>query len=1343
MNAKEQTPYTNGKKQFIMLFTILFVIAMGAGGIAIYILYITSFQQQKERLKENVHIQAMLIESIAQRESQEDQNSIHRILNEMLDTGKINQSFGETGEFVLGKRIQDQIVILHVNQRHYLQNDLTIPWNSAMAQPMRLALTQETGTIVSLDYRGTRVLAAYKPLNFQAVGLVAKIDVSEIRAPFEKAGLLIGIVFILMFGLGSILFGRVSQPIITLLEGQKRWFETLTQISPVGIFYTDTEGNYSYINQRWEEITGKTREELNGTNWMMIIHIDDFERVHAHWKELAYGNALELECRIQREDQSPRWVLLLAVPQKLKSGKTSGYIMTGTDITERKQMEGAILDSELKFRSVTQSINDAILSLDSHDRITFWSEGAQKMFGYAKEEILMHSLKTIIPLFYDEAQQQGLLQSAKIPGKKIPGKPLELVGLTKEGTEFPLELSIGSWKTGNELFISGILRDISARKRAEANLYQVNRALKTRSTANQALARVEDEAQLLQQLCKIIVEEGGYRFAWVGYPEEGNGENVHPVGHSLSAGVDLEQMKGSWSDLNQGPTKVAMRTGQPQIVTNIQVNDTGAETGSPSLLQGYASSVSIPLTSKGKAFGALNIYATEAYAFDEKELELLRGLANDLVYGINSLRARKARDQAKEELLQYKQQLEALVEERTSALKMTNQKLKQKRVELRKVMAQQQTLLDNTIVGIVLLKARKIVWNNSKFSEMFGYPAREVPNKLTKVFYASYEDYKKFGIEAHNVITQGGIYTVEMLMRHKKGTTLWCHLSAKAIDASNLSQGVLWVLVDIDKRKRVEDELQFAKEQAEISTQAKSRFLANMSHEIRTPLNAIVGFCQILLKELQNQPIPKEIHHYLEVIQTSSNNLSELMNNVLDLSKIEAGKQDVISEELNLKLLIQGIFHVHKANALDKQLTFNYSISPQLPEMIVSDRNKLNQILTNLVGNAIKFTPPKKKIELIAQREAHKIVFQVKDEGIGIPQEKQTVIFDAFEQAHKSTAYHFQGTGLGLAIAKKMVELLEGSIEVESVPEQGSCFTAKVPLVEASPKETSSEKLKWANYRFSPDSRVLVVEDNQINQKMMEVLFKKLGLTIEIANHGKEAIEKARSYQPQLIFMDIYMPEMNGLEATREIKKIPQCEAIPIIAFSADAFNEQQLEARQAGVSDYLTKPLQIHKLLPLLVKYLEPEVKANTLPTEPSLPQFAREQMIEKLEQFSQLVLEDEIQAKELLAQMKQLCEGYDTRYQSFLAEVEEMLLIQYPKQAKELTNQLLELHNQVRKEFIKFSKIPHFLVKQVHQKLRQMEELCEQYDSPYHQTLAKIQEASASRNSRQIPKLIKDIIG
>ena len=476
------------------------------------------------------------------------------------------------------------------------------------------------------------------------------------------------------------------------------------------------------------------------------------------------------------------------------------------------------------------------------------------------------------------------------------------------------------------------------------------------------------------------------------------------------------------------------------------------------------------------------------------------------------------------------------------------------------------------------------------------------------------------------------------------------------VDVSNSAVQVEELEKAIAERKQMEENLLHAKEQAENANVAKSQFLANMSHEIRTPLNSIIGFSQILMNHKEQHTLSQQFKQFLQNIKTAGENLSELLNNILDLSKIDAGKMTLYEEDLNFKQLFQGIYHVNKGNAMAKNLAYTYEFGNTLPEAINSDRTKLNQILMNLVGNAIKFTPEGKKLNLRAAREDDFLLIQIMDEGIGIPKDRQHAIFESFEQADGSTTRHHGGTGLGLAITQKMVTLLGGEIWVESEFGKGSSFMVRLPL-----KETACLQerpvISAQTYSFSSDSIILVVEDNPMNQMMIEAVFETLDLSIHLASNGEEGVEKTLELKPHLIIMDMQMPGMDGLTATQEIRKHPEFAETPIVVLSADAFEQQQKVAIDAGASAYLTKPLDIEKLLPVLAQYLRhdqsstPSVPSTGLP----LPDSVRATIKDEIEQLSQYPIYYLDEILEKTDRITKLCEGFDSKYSDFLIAVKD----------------------------------------------------------------------------------------
>ncbi|MBF0351456.1 MAG: response regulator [SAR324 cluster bacterium] len=457
-------------------------------------------------------------------------------------------------------------------------------------------------------------------------------------------------------------------------------------------------------------------------------------------------------------------------------------------------------------------------------------------------------------------------------------------------------------------------------------------------------------------------------------------------------------------------------------------------------------------------------------------------------------------------------------------------------------------------------------------------------------------------------------------------------------------------------QEKTENELKQARINAEKISASKTSFLSSMSHEIRTPLNAISGFCGIILDQMQEVEIPAEMKQYLRNIHGASRTLAELVNNILDLAKIEAGKMSISEENLNLKALIQGIYHINKFKALEKQILFSFSYNASLPEVIYSDRTKINQILLNLTSNALKFTPQGKsvRIEVLADDDSH-LLIQVADEGIGIPENRLDAVFGEFEQANTSTARNYGGTGLGLAITKRMVELMQGEISIQSTVGQGSLFTVRLPLRHSEGTAIAME-LETNLVKFSGENRVLLVEDNPLNQEMMVALFKNMGMDLHVCGNGQEGILKTDELMPDLVLMDIDMPVMDGITATLKIRE--KYQDLPIIGISANAFKSQKMNALRAGMNEYLTKPVDSHQLSLLLGHYLK--IETDTPPkNHPCASESDNVRILKEMEKLAQVSIFETEKLMDQILLITELCEPVIQQLNPFLKKLEKAALV------------------------------------------------------------------------------------
>ncbi|WP_277231734.1 hybrid sensor histidine kinase/response regulator [Hymenobacter sp. YC55] len=378
------------------------------------------------------------------------------------------------------------------------------------------------------------------------------------------------------------------------------------------------------------------------------------------------------------------------------------------------------------------------------------------------------------------------------------------------------------------------------------------------------------------------------------------------------------------------------------------------------------------------------------------------------------------------------------------------------------------------------------------------------------------------------------------------------------------------------QKAHIEDmnaELVVARDVAEASRRAKAQFLANMSHEIRTPMNAVIGLTHLL----RQTPVNPEQNEYLEAVQSSSQNLLVIINDILDSSKIEAGKLSLEHSPFRLPELLRRVASMFQFATEAKHLYFKLEIDPAVPAAVFGDSVRLNQVLVNLVGNAVKFTTVggvTVRVYPATDAANQQVVrFVVQDTGIGIPASKLDAIFEDFSQANTSTTRQFGGTGLGLSIARNLVELHGGKLWVESEEGQGSAFSFEIPYLTADPAEVPSEAT-LAVGRFEPALRVLVAEDNDLNQLVARKTLEAWNVQVTIAANGRLAVEAAEQATFDAVLMDVQMPEMDGYEAARQLRaRFPDAAQLPIIGLTASALPEDRALALEAGMNDTLAKP--------------------------------------------------------------------------------------------------------------------------------------------------------------------------
>lgn len=495
-------------------------------------------------------------------------------------------------------------------------------------------------------------------------------------------------------------------------------------------------------------------------------------------------------------------------------------------------------------------------------------------------------------------------------------------------------------------------------------------------------------------------------------------------------------------------------------------------------------------------------------------------------------------------------------------------------------LAQFEEAVQSALDAIIVIDSKdRIISFNPAAEEIFGYTADEaigrkmafliVPEKYRKAHLAGMRHYLDTG--------EGPVLgnRIEIEGMRKSGEEFDLELAIRNID-SPLGSIFIGYARDITARKAAEKELVAAKENAEVANKSKASFLAMMSHEIRTPLSGVLGILD-LLKDTQLTPEQK---NHLDVANQSGISLMSIINDILDFSKLDAGRLEIEYASFHVEDAITGVTSLVKASAYNKNVELISSVKSDVPEYLNGDRHRISQVLLNLVSNAIKFTNAGTVeifIENIGTEKRPNIRFNVKDSGLGIPEDKQDQLFTEFATLDQEYSTKFGGTGLGLAISKSLVQAMDGSIAFKSTYGLGSEFWFDLPLTEGqvAEKEILDEETLSTVLKNNAPFKILIADDNETNQMIISVILKRLGCYTDIVSDGLEAVQAVHDNSYDIIFMDISMPNMDGLEATRQIRNLPaEKSSVKIVALTAYTQEEDKLRVFDAGMDSFLSKPV-------------------------------------------------------------------------------------------------------------------------------------------------------------------------
>ena len=932
-----------------------------------------------------------------------------------------------------------------------------------------------------------------------------------------------------------------------MLQNEER-FNQVAECAGVWIWEVDATGLYTYISPQEETILGYQPEELVGKAHFFDLY-DNNQREELKQTILDIFSKNESIRRFVNPciHKDGHIVILetSGLPILDQHGNLLGYRGTKIDVTQREITNDILKASEEKFATVFKNAPVLLTITDLETgRFIDVNNNFVETSGFSREEVIG---KTSVEVrWISEASRLVLREAFK---RQVKVTELEFRVNKKNGDP------INCLYNGELINIEGktcalsLALDISDRKQAEEKIFKSNRLYMVTSKINQAIVHFRDKNELLREVCNIVIDYGKFQMSWIGSvnPETRMVEPIVHAGAELGYLSKINQITFDSKPTGMGPTGSAVREGKYVVCNDIEHDPRVALWRNEALRRNYRSSIALPLKPFGAIPLALTIYSSTTGFFDQQEISLLLELAENISFALEAFELENDRRKAREDLEKAENHYRALIEKAPDGIALINGNG------------------DFTFVSPAVKKD-------------YGYTSDSL-EKTNPAMLTHPDDLANVLPEIMKVMADPAyIPTLQYRFRTAGGQWRWVESTFSNLLSDPDIQAVVINFRDISDRKKAEFELIAAKEVAEESIRLKSAFLNNMSHEIRTPMNAIMGF-----SNLMQESDPAEMGYFAGIIQKSSKQLLMLIDDVVLLSRLQSEKLPLNKVGFSPAELVTDVFEMFNLPEIHNGLAIQVRIPAGYRDLTIkADLGKIKQVLTIFASNAVKYTFDG-SVEVGFEKEKDNLVFYVKDTGIGIPETEQKRVFETFYRGEQVIASAIRGTGLGLNIAKELVELLGGTVGLESRPGAGSKFFFSIPI-ELSENQTHKDTEEKTPQKSCSDYTILIAEDEPANFQYLEILLRKQVKKIDHAMNGQEAIDMASKTSYDLIFMDLKMPIIGGVEATRALRgKFPE---LKIIAQTAYSQPEEKEIAMSAGCNDYIVKPIRKADLLEILNKY-------------------------------------------------------------------------------------------------------------------------------------------------------------